>query len=119
MNRRTFVRTAGCAAALHRRTSASLNTAQVADTDLPFPLSVMLWTVFRKQPFPERLEKIVEAGYKNVELIGEYNKWSENDFKTAIAKQKVLGIRFDVTAGLKHGVGNPADREALLADVQH
>ncbi len=35
---------------------------------VPFKLSVMLWTVFTKLPFGQRLEKVAEAGYKNVEL---------------------------------------------------
>jgi hydroxypyruvate isomerase len=30
---------------------------------VPFKISVMLWTVFQKLPFEERLEKVAEAGY--------------------------------------------------------
>jgi len=78
----------------------------------------MLWTVFRDLPFEQRLEKVAEAGYKNVELVGEYQKWSEADYVRANAKRKELGISFDATAGLKHGVANPADRNALLADLR-
>jgi hydroxypyruvate isomerase len=78
----------------------------------------MLWTVFRDLPFEKRLEKVAEAGYKNVELVGEYQKWSEEDYARANAKRKELGISFDATAGLKHGVANPTDREALLADLR-
>ncbi len=85
----------------------------------PYKLSVMLWTVFTKLPFEQRLEKVVEAGYKNVQLIGEYQKWSEEEWTRALAKSKELGITFDVTAGLRHGVGNPNDREGLLADVRN
>jgi len=36
----------------------------------PFKLSVMLWTVFTNLPFDQRLEKVAEAGYHNVELVG-------------------------------------------------
>jgi len=53
-----------------------------------------------------------------VELVGEYQKWSEADYVRANAKRKELGISFDATAGLKHGVANPADRNALLADLR-
>lgn len=84
----------------------------------PFQISVMLWTVFRDLPFEQRLEKVAEAGYTNVELVGEYHKWSEDQFNRGNAKRKELGIHFDTTAGLGHGVGNPADRDAMLADVQ-
>ncbi|HLY60335.1 MAG TPA: TIM barrel protein [Terriglobia bacterium] len=86
---------------------------------VPFKLSVMLWTVFGDLPFEERLAKVAEAGYKNVELVGEYKKWSENDFKKALAKKNELGLNFDVTAGLGHGVGDPGARDALMADVRN
>jgi hydroxypyruvate isomerase len=86
--------------------------------EVPFKLSVMLWTVFQKLPFEQRLEKVSEAGYKYVELVGaEYRKWSEDDFHRANAKRRELGITFDTTAGLAHGVGNPSEREAFLADL--
>jgi hydroxypyruvate isomerase len=85
---------------------------------VPFKLSVMLWTVFKGLPFEQRLEKISEAGYKNVELVGEYEKWNDADFQRANAKRKELGIAFDCTAGLKHGVSVPDHREALLAELR-
>ena len=51
-------------------------------------------------------------------MVGEYQKWSEAEFTSAITKCKELGITFDVTAGLHHGVGNPADRDNLVEDVR-
>lgn len=119
MNRRTFSRNlvgiAAGAAALERVPAF----ARDADASgVPFGFSVMLWTVFKDLPFEQRLEKIVEAGYKNVELVGEYRKWSEAEFTRNNAKRKELGVKFDTTAGLKHAVGNPHERDALLADVQ-
>jgi hydroxypyruvate isomerase len=125
MNRRTFTR--NCAVAAVAATLSNykplLNAegnpmAPEATPDVPFKLSVMLWTVFRDLPFEQRLEKVAEAGYKNVELVGEYQKWSEADYTRANAKRKELGISFDATAGLKHGVANPGDRDALLADLR-
>jgi hydroxypyruvate isomerase len=47
-------------------------------------IPVMLWTVFRKLPFEEWLQKVAEAGYRNVELVVEYQKWSEPEFASAI-----------------------------------
>ncbi len=105
---------AGLGTNLQVRSSPAAGEAVV-----PYKLSVMLWTVFTKMPFEERLEKVNEAGYKNVELIGEYSKWSEQDWSRAVAKSRELGISFDVTAGLKHGAANPNDRAALLADIRH
>jgi hydroxypyruvate isomerase len=86
--------------------------------ETPFPLSVMLWTVFRELPFEERLAKVVEAGYTNIELVGEYAKWAPADFERANAARKKLGITFDATAGLKNGVGNPEQRDALVEELR-
>ena len=86
---------------------------------VPFKLSVMLWTVFQDLPFEQRLENVAEAGFRAVELVGEYKHWREDDFKKALAKKRALGLTFDVTAGLAHGVGDPSAREALLADVRN
>lgn len=85
----------------------------------PFGLSIMLWTVFQKLPFEERLERVAEAGYKNVELTGEFWKWSEADYRNADRKKRALGIQFDATSGLKHGIGDPAERQAFLADLRN
>lgn len=84
----------------------------------PFPLSVMLWTVFNNLPFEERLAKVAEAGYINIELVGEYSKWTPADFDRANAARKKLGIHFDATAGLKNGVANPAQSDALVEELR-
>ena len=121
MNRRTF--TAGLAAAAGAlsltQDRAAAQDASPSQGSVPYGLSVMLWTVFTKLPFEERLEKVVEAGYKNVELVGEYHKWSEDEFRRNNDKRKQVGITFDTTAGLHHAIGNPADRDAMLADVRN
>ena len=52
----------------------------------------MLWTVYRDLPFEQRLERMAEAGFKNVELVGEYSDWSEDDFRRINARRKQLGI---------------------------
>ena len=126
MNRRAFARNlAGAAlgtAALKMAAFGSpASEGPVALSEapgVPFKLSVMLWTVFQKLPFEQRLEKVSEAGYKYVELVGaEYRKWSEDDFRKANAKRRELGITFDTTAGLAHGLGDPSQREAFLADL--
>lgn len=118
MDRRSFSKTvlAGVGGVL---APAAASLAQSPGGKPPYDISVMLWTVYRKLPFEERLEKVHEAGYRNVELVGEYRNWTAAEFDRAISKQKDLGINFDVTAGLKHSVGNPADRDALLADVKN
>ncbi len=129
MNRRDFTKHFTGAAAgtglgsalLGETLSASMSPAKPLSADeegIPFKLSVMLWTVFTDLPFEERLEKIAEAGYKAVELVGEYKNWTSADFDRYNARRKQLGITFDTTAGLQHGVGNPHERDAFLADLK-
>jgi hydroxypyruvate isomerase len=78
----------------------------------------MLWTVFNDLPFDRRLEKVAEAGYRNVELVGEYAKWTDDEFNRFNARRKELDITFDCTAGLKHGVSVPDHRSALLEELR-
>jgi hydroxypyruvate isomerase len=119
MNRRTFAQLLASASAASFAAPALFAQNQSApQASLHFSLSVMLWTVFRKLPFEERLAKVAEAGYTNVELVGEYKNWQQADFDRANAARKRLGIRFDATAGLPHGIADPANREAFLADLR-
>jgi hydroxypyruvate isomerase len=122
MNRRRFAQCLGVAAlaATAPRGGASVVGELEAGGagDAPFGLSVMLWTVFNDLPFEQRLAKVAEAGYGNVELVGEYAKWADEDFVRANEARKRLGIHFDATAGLPHGIGNPGDRDAFLNDLK-
>jgi hydroxypyruvate isomerase len=123
MNRRQFARNLTgavlSAPALGlSKTLAAQRAEPTLASSVPYQLSVMLWTVFRDLPFEQRLAKVAAAGYGNVELVGEYEKWSDADFDRANASRKRLGVHFDCTAGLKHGVGNPVDRDALLAEFR-
>lgn len=117
MNRRSFTRTFAGALMSAAALAEKNPTATPASQDTPYPLSVMLWTVFRGLPFEQRLENVAAAGYRNVELVGEYEHWTEDDFERINRKREQLGISFDCTAGLKHGLANPAERDALLADL--
>ncbi|HEX7362094.1 MAG TPA: TIM barrel protein [Bryobacteraceae bacterium] len=122
MNRRTFSRTltgAALGAAGLVGELAKTSAQPLVNKEAPYELSIMLWTVFRKLPMDERLEKVAEAGYRNVELVGEYHRMTTAQVNAMNAKRKQLGIKFDTTAGLKHGVGTPKDREAMLADVHN
>jgi hydroxypyruvate isomerase len=120
MNRRKFAQSiaASALAAVAAGPTAAKAEARLVGKGPEFDLSVMLWTVFGGLPFEERLEKVAQAGYRNVELVGEYAKWTDVDFDRANAARKRLGIKFDATAGLHYGVGNPADREAFLDELK-
>jgi len=120
MNRREFAQVLAVgaigAAAPVRATAETGLPAPIAAW--PFSLSVMLWTVFRELPFEQRLEKVAAAGYSNVELVGEYAKWSAADFARANAARRQYGIRFDATAGLAHGVADPSVRDSFLSELR-
>jgi hydroxypyruvate isomerase len=122
MNRRKFAQTLGgglltSAIAGPVSTSLAQSEPKIAAA-APYGLSVMLWTILRDLPFEQRLERVVWAGYNNVELVGEYGTWSEEDFTRTIAKRKQLSIRFDCTAGLKHSLCNPAERDPLVTEFR-
>src|SRR3569833_3132159 len=118
MNRRQFAQGSASAALATTALQSGASPSSEEHHSTPFPISVMLWTVFTDLPFNERLAKVAEAGYTNVELVGEYAKWSDADYGKAIAAAKQYGIRFDATAGLLNGIGNPAVRDAFLAELK-
>jgi hydroxypyruvate isomerase len=122
MNRRMFGQTiAGLTlgAALPRlgAAPAPLETVSATLAAPAYGLSIMLWTVFKDLPFEERLAKVAEAGYSQVELVGEYRDWTQADFERANAARRRLGIRFDATAGMRNGVADPSTRAAFLDEL--
>lgn len=123
MNRRTFnqqlaTMALGTSILGPSATVAAQGATKAAAPSVPFDFSVMLWTVYRHLPFEERLQKMADAGYHNVELTGEWRKWTDADYARANAKRKSLGMHFDATSGLKSGIGDPKERDALLSEVE-
>jgi hydroxypyruvate isomerase len=84
----------------------------------PFSLSVMLWTVYEKLPFEQRLEKVAEAGYSSVELVEEYKNWSTEQYAKFRAKKHELGLKVDATSGISHSLCDAAQRDAFLDEVR-
>jgi hydroxypyruvate isomerase len=120
MNRREFTKTAaGAAFAMALPADSVSDAAADAKPALPFKLSVMLWTINKQLSFEQRLEKVVEAGYGAVELVDEFLKWSDEDFRRVNHKKRSLGITFDATAGVWKGIADPAGRDAFLTDLQN
>jgi len=97
----------------------SMPALAAGEGDVPFKLSVMLWTVYKPLPFDQRLEKMAEAGYHAVELVNEFKDWSDDDFRKANAKKRSLGIVFDSTAGVGKGIADPSGRDAFLTDLKN
>lgn len=126
MNRRDFSRNLGLAA-LGTAAVGGRSAGAVAPTNggpqsqaggAPFKISLMLWTVFNRMPFEQRLEKAASAGYHNVELVGEFEKWSDTEYQNVARKRRELGIEFDATGGLRRSLTDPAQRDAFLAEVK-
>jgi hydroxypyruvate isomerase len=128
MNRRKFHQTlagaALAAAAMPARARAAWQGTSPAGAGTAIEFSVMLWTIFRELPFEERLEKVAQAGYHSVELVNEFEKWTDDDYQKALNKKKSLGLGFDTLvanpdyAQRPVTLVNPAHREGFLADVR-
>src|SRR5437868_8429713 len=103
MDRRRFAKTAVAALGAAAIPSLLSSAQPSGSNSLPFNLSVMLWTVYKDLPFEQRLEKVAEAGYQAVELVKEFENWTDADFRRANSKKRSLGITFDATAGVWTG----------------
>ena len=119
MNRREFARTAVAALGAAAIPSALSSAQPSGSNSLPFNLSVMLWTVYKDLPFEQRLEKAAEAGYQAVELVKEFENWTDADFRRANSKKRSLGITFDATAGVWTGTADPRARDKFVGDLKN
>lgn len=118
MNRRDFSKIlTGAAITGAVLPTLSAPAAYAAMHDASFKLSIMLWTIYRDLPFPQRLEKVAEAGYHAVELVGEFDEWKPADYKANMAKMRELKLVVDCTAGMKTGIANPATQKDFLAEL--
>jgi hydroxypyruvate isomerase len=121
VNRRNFAKTiAGAAAGAMLAPEARVFAAPGAapSGSVPFQFSVMLWTVYRDLPFDQRLDKMNQAGYKNVELTGEFGKWTDDDFTRFNAKKHDLGMKFDATSGVRTGIADPSAGDKLVEEIK-
>jgi hydroxypyruvate isomerase len=128
MDRRHFHRTlagaALAAAAGPARALAGAEARATGEIETPFKISVMLWTVYRDLPFEARLEKLAEAGYHSVELVTEFENWTDADYRSALSKKQTLGLGFDTLLANPNYTRRPvtlvnsAHREGFLADVR-
>jgi hydroxypyruvate isomerase len=117
---------AAAATAAAAATSVSAAT-HLADSDAaqastnaipPFKLSVMLWTVYEKLPFDQRLDKVAEAGYNAIELVDEYKKFTKEDYVKFRAKKSELHLTVDATSGISHSLCDASQRDAFLDEVR-
>jgi len=89
----------------------------VAEETTP-QFSVMMWALNKRGSFEENLERVAEAGYRHVELVGEFAKWSEEDWRRILARMRALKITVDATSGVKVGFADPLGGDAFLAELK-
>jgi hydroxypyruvate isomerase len=118
MDRRQFARSLAGAAAGAVAARTSISSAADIDPPVSFKLSVMLWTIYRDLPFEERMEKVSEAGYGSMELVNEFNGWSDPDFRKFRAKKHSLGLTVDACTLPVKGIVDPANKDEFLSDLK-
>jgi hydroxypyruvate isomerase len=80
--------------------------------------SVMIWVLRQRGSFEENLARVAEAGYRHIELIAEFAKWSEEDWKSVLARMQALKITVDATTGIKQGFADPSGGDAFVAELK-
>ncbi len=92
--------------------------AQQASDETTPQFSVMMWALNKRGSFEENLERVAEAGYRHVELVGEFAKWSEEDWRRILARMRSLKITVDATSGVKAGFADASGGDGFLAEVR-
>jgi hydroxypyruvate isomerase len=107
------------AASLAGRALAPLAAQTVTDSgQAGAQFSVMIWTLNKLGSFDENLERVAQAGYHHVELVGEFKKWSEDDYRRILARMEALKISVDATSGVGPGFADPSGGDAFLSALK-
>ncbi len=80
--------------------------------------SIMMWTLNKLGTFEQNLDRVALAGYHHVELVGEFKKWSEEDYGRILARMETLKISVDATSGVSAGFSVPSGGDAFLAGLK-
>lgn len=80
-------------------------------------ISVMIWTMRKFGTFEENLERVAKAGYRYVELVDEYKRWTPEEKQRILARMKVLGIQIDAMTGMTRGFADPNGTPAYVAEL--
>ena len=114
LTRRSFT---GLIAASFAATTLPLRAAGQTASGVP-TFSVMIWVLNKLGPLEQNLDAVAKAGIHQVELVGEFKKWSEDDYTRILGKMKALGITVDATTGVSHGFADPGGGDAFIADLK-
>lgn len=80
--------------------------------------SVMIWVLRKRGSFEQNLETVAKAGFKHIELIGEFWQWKDDERERYMAKMAQLGITVDATTGMKLGFADPATGDAYIEEMK-
>jgi hydroxypyruvate isomerase len=118
LSRRGFGRMMGAALAARVMVPGGLlgQASEVAEAGQQF--SVMMWALKKWGSFEENLERIAQAGYRHVELVGEFAQWSAEDWRRILGRMQALKITVDATSGVKAGFADPAGGGAFVAELK-
>lgn len=86
--------------------------------DAASQFSVMIWTLRSLGSFEENLERVAQAGYRHVELVAEFKKWSEEDTRRILVRMQALKISIDATTVMTLGFADPAGGDAFIAELK-
>ena len=105
--------------AIPRELAGQTGSAAGGTTEPGFQFSVMMWALNKMGSFEENLGRVAEAGYRHVELVGEFMRWSEADWTRILARMQALKITVDATSGeLRSGFADPAGGDAFIAELK-
>lgn len=90
----------------------------LAQAALTGRLSVMIWVLRKRGSFEQNLETVAKAGFKHIELIGEFWQWTDAERERYLAKMAALGITIDATTGMKLGFADPATGDAYIEELK-
>lgn len=78
----------------------------------------MLWTLQPHATFDQSLELVAAAGYKGVELVGEFQHWSPAETRRILTRLQTLGLTVDAMSGVSAGFAVPAQTDAFLTQFR-
>jgi len=81
-------------------------------------ISVMMWTLRKFGTFEQNLDRVAAAGYRFVELIDEYKRWTPEEKQRILGRIKTLGITIDVMTGMVRGFADPGGVSAYVAELK-
>jgi hydroxypyruvate isomerase len=118
LNRRDFGRVVAAGLAARAIVPGRLLGEARLDAENKPQFSVMMWALKKSGTFEENLERVAQAGYGHVELVGEFAQWSAEDWRRILARMQALKITVDATSGVKSGFADPSGGDAFVAELK-